>query len=145
MSRALLLGIALLLGMALILGAPVMAQSPAVTFDEAEHRWQHRLFYVFAPSDTLDAFAATLASLQAKHDAIAERDALVLALPHEGTARWLNVDRLSPDVGPALRARYDVDADDAVLVLVGKDGTEKHRYALPVALEDVLARIDSMP
>ncbi|MEL6445351.1 MAG: DUF4174 domain-containing protein [Bacteroidota bacterium] len=122
-----------------------MAQSPGVTFDEAEQRWQHRLFYVFAPSDTLDAFVATLARLQAQHDAVAERDALVLALPHEGTALWLNIGRLSPDVGPALRERYDVDADDAALVLVGKDGTEKHRYALPVALRDVFARIDSMP
>lgn len=44
-----------------------------------------------------------------------------------------------------LRSRYGVAGEDAVLVLVGKDGTEKARYALPADPDDVFARIDAMP
>ncbi|MEM8599236.1 MAG: DUF4174 domain-containing protein [Bacteroidota bacterium] len=130
---------------ALTLAMPAMAQEAPTVFDEAEHRWQHRLVYIFAPSDTLDAFAATLDRFEAQSAAVAERDGVVLVLPHQGTPRQLGTGLLQRDVGPTLRSRYGIADEEAVLVLVGKDGTEKARYALPADPADVFARIDTMP
>ncbi|MEM8559389.1 MAG: DUF4174 domain-containing protein [Bacteroidota bacterium] len=121
------------------------AQDPDLDFREADHRWQHRLLYVFAPSETDDAFAKTAARFGEEMVAVEERDGLVLLLPHVGTGRWMGSGPLRPNVGPALRARYGIADEDGVVVLVGKDGTEKARYDLPATPAEVFNRIDTMP
>ena len=45
----------------------------------------------------------------------------------------------------ALRQRFHVAPEDFVMVLVGKDGGEKHRYTDPAALLRSLEDIDQMP
>ncbi|MEM6782131.1 MAG: DUF4174 domain-containing protein [Bacteroidota bacterium] len=134
-----------LLVVACALAMPAMAQEDRLPFTEADHRWQHRLVYLFAPSDSLGAFAETVHRFREQQSGVAERDGILLALPQAGSPRWLGAGLLEPDVGPAMRRRYEIVEEDAVLVLVGKDGTEKARYALPANPEDVFARIDTMP
>lgn len=55
---------------ACVLAMPAMAQEE-LPFTEGDHRWQHRLVYVFAPSDTLGAFAATVQRFELQAPAIA--------------------------------------------------------------------------
>lgn len=127
---------------------PVSAIPPIpdpLEFEEGTHRWQHRLLYIFAPSDTTTAVEQTLQRVARVWRGIQERDLQLLLLPTPQTAIWLDEGVLVEDVVPRLRARYEVDPEAHMAVLIGKDGTEKARYPLPLDLEAVFARIDAMP
>lgn len=125
---------------------PAFAQPDraAMTFDETEHRWTHRLLYVFAPSDEHPDFLAQR-QMATGHDAgFQERDLLFITLLERGESA---VDGQAMDAASAerLRERHDVEPGAFAVILVGKDGTEKRRAGQPVPVEEVFAQIDGMP
>jgi hypothetical protein len=134
-----------------VLALPVMADAPpdSVDFRRDDHRWEHRLLFVFAPPDTAararqeDAFEGQAAGFR-------DRDLLLVTL--NGYADGILQEGPGTPARPlteaAVRRLYDhfgVPADAFRVILVGKDGTEKRRDAEPVAARSIFDTIDAMP
>jgi len=132
--------------------ALVMAQpaSDPVDFRPEAYQWEHRLLFVFAPSETTDARAAQEEQFEGRDAGFRDRDLLLLTLrdTDEGTLRegpGADPQRLTPVAVERLYDRFDVPADAFRVVLVGKDGTEKRRDAEPVTTRSIFDTIDAMP
>jgi len=135
-----------------LLVAPVMADaSPdSVDFRLDAHRWEHRLLFVFAPSDAADALAAQEGRFEGHDAGFRDRDLLLLTITGEaaGTLREAPGTEARELTEAAVRRLYDhfgVPADAFRVILVGKDGTEKRRDAEPVTVRSVFDTIDAMP
>lgn len=75
--------------------------------------------------------------------ALAERDAIVLAIPFRGAPPMPH--RLATAESRSLRRRLGIGRKDFAVILVGKDGEEKFRSADPVSLQKICDLIDEMP
>ncbi|MDX1530632.1 MAG: DUF4174 domain-containing protein [Rhodothermales bacterium] len=113
-------------------------------FNESDYRWTHRLLYLFAPDAEHPDFLAQRQMIDHRDRGFLERDLLLVQVLDEGES-LLGVEELDPGAADALRARHDIDPDRFVLVLVGKDGSEKARSSEPVPMADIFEQIDQMP
>ncbi|MEM7521857.1 MAG: DUF4174 domain-containing protein [Pseudomonadota bacterium] len=98
--------------------------------DLSEFRWKKRPVLVFADSADDPAFIEQLALLEARAEALAERDVVVLT-----------------DTDPAARSalRLKMRPRGFMLVLVGKDGGIKLRKPFPWDVREISRSIDKMP
>ncbi|WP_263786463.1 DUF4174 domain-containing protein [Salinibacter grassmerensis] len=135
----------------LVLPLPVMG-TPADTIDVRleDHQWEHRLLFVFAPSDASGARAEQEAAFEEHDPGFRERDLLILTVmgPSKGTQRAApaaDPQPLTEAAARRLRDRFDVPEDAFRVVLVGKDGTEKRRDPEPVTARSIFDTIDAMP
>jgi len=135
-----------------LLVSPVMADtSPdSVDFRLDAHRWEHRLLFVFAPSDAADSLAAQADRLEGHDDGFRDRDLLLLTITGEETgtlreAPGTEARRLTEAAVDRLNDHFGVPAGAFRVILVGKDGTEKRRDAEPVTVRSVFDTIDAMP
>lgn len=132
--------------------SPAMADSPpdSVDFRLDAHRWEHRLLFVFASSDTTDALTVQRNAFDDRDTGFRDRDLLLLFLSEEAEGRLLQAPGAAPQplTEAAVRRLYDhfgVPTDAFRVVLVGKDGTEKRRDAEPVSARSIFDTIDAMP
>lgn len=135
----------LLAALTLITCAAALAQpSPPMSFSEADHRWVHRLLYVFAPSEQHPDLLAQRQMTDGSADGIRERELLLITVLERGESR---VDGAAMDAASAQRLRvlHDVAPGEFAVILVGKDGTEKRRSDRPVPPEALFEQIDRMP
>jgi len=140
--RGLLLTVLLLLGSAAALGQST--PSATMLFDVDDHRWTHRLLFVFAPSDVHPQLLAQRQMATGFAEGFRDRDLLFVSVLGTGESLADNrpIDQASVE---ELRARYGVEPDDFTVILVGKDGTEKRRSNRPIPIEDLFEQIDQMP
>jgi hypothetical protein len=126
------------------------APSDSVDFRLDAQRWEHRLLLVFAPSDRADSLEKQEKRFDGHDAGFRDRDLLLLTITGEATGTL----REAPGTEPrrlteaAIRRLYDqvgVPVDAFRVLLVGKDGTEKHRDAEPVTVRMVFDTIDAMP
>ena len=129
-----------------------MSASPTDSVDVRldAHRWEHRLLFVFAPSETHDALQAQMSALAEASEGLRDRDMRLFTIVAEGTSRRRTVASApgQPITAAAvrrLRNRFDVPLDAVRVILVGKDGTEKRREAEPVSVRALFDQIDAMP
>jgi hypothetical protein len=115
-----------------------------MSFSEADHRWSHRLLYVFAPSEEHPDLLAQRQMTDGFADGIRDRDLLFITVLERGESR---VDGTAMDAASAgrLRSLHDVTPGEFAVILVGKDGTEKRRSDRPVSPEALFEQIDRMP
>jgi hypothetical protein len=116
-----------------------------------QYRWKHRLIIVFAPSPEDPSYREQQTSFeQTEKMDLAERDLLIFSCFDSRGA----VERYGPEsalqafgasAADILRSTFGVVPEEFQVLLVGKDGGEKRRSSVPVAAEDFLAQIDSMP
>lgn len=135
-----------------LLPLSVMADSSpdSVDFRLDAHRWEHRLLFVFAPSDAAEPLSVQEEAFEGHDAGFRERDLLLLTMTGEatGTLREAPGAETRPLTEAAIRRLYDhfgVPTDAFRVLLVGKDGTEKRRDAEPVATRSVFDTIDAMP
>jgi len=131
---------------------PVMADAPpdSVDFRLEAHRWEHRLLFVFVPSSAAEALASQEERFDGHDAGFRDRDLLLLVMTGEadGTLREAPGAEARPLTHASVHRLYDhfgVPRDAFRVVLVGKDGTEKHRDAEPVTVRSVFDTIDAMP
>lgn len=124
-----------------------------LTGDLDRYQWEYRPLLVFAPSaydERLQSFYRQAAENRA---ALRDRQMLVLEVlpaggridPPPGIDGPERNEPLREGEAGALRKRFRVTADDFVMVLVGKDGGEKHRYTDPDEIDLSFRDIDRMP
>jgi hypothetical protein len=129
----------------------VMANPPdSVDFRLDNHRWAHRLLFVFASSDTSEGLARQNEAFAGRDAGVRERDLLLLTVTGSDRGTYRMVPSADPQplttaAARRLRDRFDVALDAFRVVLVGKDGTEKRRDAAPVPARSVFDTIDAMP
>ena len=125
----------------MLMTAPLSLTGPGVppemkTLEDT--RWERRVLLLF-PGASREDWATQQQRLEAAHQALADRDLLIVEV---GGGPEASV-RL-PDT-PEVRARWKVAPGEGAAVLIGKDGGEKWRAALPTDVEPVLTVIDGMP
>jgi hypothetical protein len=120
------------------------ASADSVNFRMAEHRWVHRLLFVFAPSRHDERFKQQVARLSTDRGGMRERDLLLISVVTDGPNR-ANGQPLTADAAQRLRVRFGVGHSAFRTVLIGKDGAEKRRDAAPVTARSLFDTIDAMP
>ena len=92
------------------------------------------MLLIFSPAEDDARLADFDTRLQALACDVGNRDLAVYRWVGSGTV---------PDKDP--RRAYGIDADDFVVILIGKDGGEKHRAEGSADPQEVLGIIDAMP
>jgi hypothetical protein len=107
------------------------------------HQWHDRLLLIFTPSREYDAYVVQMQLLEDQTLGLDDRNLrLIQIFADGGTAADAHLDEAA---AMQLRDRFDVDQSTFQVVLVGKDGTEKRRYATAVNPQTIFAAIDAMP
>ncbi len=115
------------------------------TFNNGYREWEHRLFLVFAPSAEDARYVRQTRLLEgAARDGFAERDLLRGDLFERETGTF-DGGPVAPEHAAWAWDRYGVEPGRFAAVLVGKDGTVKHRSGEPIEPENLSALIDEMP
>lgn len=114
-----------------------------VEFKLRDYR-QHRLVLLFAPSNRSLDYQQQIQAWQAHKAGILDRDLLLVEVLGTGTSQVDGHPLTSASVD-ALRRRFGVFKAQFVVLLVGKDGTEKQRSHSPFDLTLLFRTIDSMP
>ena len=129
-----------------------MAAAPADSIDVrlGAHRWEHRLLFVFSPSETHEALQTQMKALAAHDAGVRDRDLRILTIVAEGTSRihasaQTDGRPVAETAVRRLRDRFDVPTDAVRVILVGKDGTEKRREGEAVSVRALFDQIDAMP
>lgn len=106
-------------------------------------RDRNRSLLVFAPADDHPGLREQLERAERRRGAVDEREMVVLAVvPHGSEAGDVPVDSVEAD---ALHKRFGVSPESFAVLLVGKDGTEKHRWDAPAPMDEMFALIDRTP
>ena len=108
------------------------------------HRGEHRLFLTFTLSPEDGDFVRQDYLLSGSEGGFAERDLLRGDLFEDGAGRFGGT-TVSARAATEARERFGVEPGAFAALLVGKDGTVKHRSAEPVAPGVIFALIDAMP
>ncbi len=110
----------------------------AVEFELDSFKGHNRLLVVFAKDENDERLKQQQTLIRDHEKAMSERDMRLFTVLGSATAA---VGGKPED----WQARFAVEKDAFVAVLVGKDGTEKTRWNSPVSWEVLQAEIDAMP
>ncbi len=114
------------------------------TIDLDAYRWQNRIVLIFAPTAGDTLYAQQLAIFATREAELAERDLLLGRFPADEQGSFAG-QPVAQAGGAALRARYDLQAEDFALILIGKDGSVKLTVEEPVSTVRLFDLIDGMP
>jgi hypothetical protein len=110
----------------------------------------YRPLLVFAPAMDDAQMAAQFNQLKAHVPDFKSRDVLYVPIVPEGhnqpiLGSRIHTASLSEDELAAVRLHFQVEPNDFLVILLGKDGGEKLRSRAPVPAEQLKQLIDSMP
>lgn len=110
-----------------------------------EHLWKDRLLLLFAPSEENEALHRQLDLLTAKEAKVTERDLKIYRI-YPGTTQHPTGKTLPKSFSSKLYRKYEINAADGfILLLIGKDGTEKLRSSKVTPPKRIFQLIDRMP
>jgi hypothetical protein len=112
----------------LLLMSLISTWSPQ-TPDLKHFQWKNRILLLFAPTTADERLKKQTDQIEANRAGFDERDLLTFIIPEQ-----------SP-----LRAQFHVNNKAYIVILLGKDGTEKLRQESVVDPEKLFRLIDSMP
>lgn len=135
-----LLALALLVTLSFGHGSSLGA--PAV--DLSDHLWRDRLLILVAPSADEPRVREQLRALNARTDALIDRDLVIYEL-YERTGSRAQGQPLPAAAAGRFRTLLGARPGSRELILVGKDGAIKQRAPLPADPRDFLLQIDAMP
>jgi hypothetical protein len=127
-----------------LLGACALGSSAGFAEPLSAYRWQHRVLIAFATSAADPRVAAFEEAIALDICELHDRDLVVGYSFRDGSSR-LGDRELSETDAEALRQMHPSAPDDFVVMLVGKDGGVKARYADVPWLAEIFALIDGMP
>jgi len=108
-----------------------------------EHLWKDRLLILAAPSAKHPALQQKRDIINARRDAIDDRDLRIYELIGKQGLR--DGEPLEVEEVAELRERFALDPNDRMVILVGLDGGEKRRAPLATPLSELFMQIDTMP
>lgn len=108
------------------------------------HKGEHRLFLIFAAASRDDGFVRQDRLLAGSGGSFAERDLLRGDLFEDGMGSF-DGELVSSEEAAAARDRLGIEAGSFAALLIGKDGTVKHRSGKPVEPREIFSLVDTMP
>ncbi len=108
------------------------------------YQWHYRALLIFTPKSDYPAFQTQLAELESQKDGLCDRDLKLVSLVQNGKS-YAEQTIISEPIAEQIRFQFAVEPEEFAVILVGKDGTQKHRYSHPILIEELLATIDAMP
>ena len=115
-----------------------------VGFNLSDYRWQHRVLLIFAPSERSPVYQQQIQQWKAHLEGIRERDLKLVEVLATGESQ-ADGQPITPAAAERLRQQFKVKTQDFLVILVGKDGTEKRRNQTPVEPSVLFRTIDAMP
>ena len=108
----------------------------------ADYQWKKRLILLFAPQADYPLRQEQNELLRSDQPGLDDRDLLIFeVLPNE----VLSATSEEAESAEKLRERYRVNSEDYMVLLIGKDGSEKLRSDGLVTLNELYTLIDAMP
>ena len=108
-------------------------------------RYQSKMrpLLIFSPAEDNVAYGVQARRIDAERDGFRDREMVLFEIVAGGESRGAGepLDAVTVDV---IRKKFGVGEEEFAVVLVGKDGTEKRRWSIPVEMNEVFALIDSM-
>lgn len=102
------------------------------------------ILLLFAPSDRSPAFENQMALLEEEAN-LEAAGVLVARIFSEGDS-YVDGDKLEPSSAEQIRSQYHIEDDTFLIVLIGRDGSEKRRDDAPLQPAVILERIsDATP
>jgi hypothetical protein len=127
-----------------LLGAYALGSSVTSAEPLAAHRWQHRLVIGFANSEDDARVDALNKSFAAAACELEDRD-LIVGWSFKSSGSRLGDHALSAQDAEVLRRMLRGQSIEFLVMLIGKDGGVKARYADVPPLVEIFALIDGMP
>jgi hypothetical protein len=121
------------------------AMARARDFSMEQYAWSNRPLVVFSPSQSDERYQRQKAMIEQAQAGFRERDMVWIAVFGEPNTGEAEGQTISTQAAAQLRQRFDVSADQFVLLLIGKDTTVKRRAQSPVAPKTLFQQIDQMP
>ena len=110
-----------------------------------DHLWKDRLLLLFAPGEEHKALQRQIDLLTAQQPEVTDRDLKIYQI-YPDRAQHPDGGHLPKNFSDKLYLKYDISVGDGLVVLlIGKDGTEKLRESQVVSPEQIFRLIDSMP
>lgn len=106
--------------------------------------WHNRLLLIFMPDEAHEAYQVQVKELKGKEKSMAERDILVFSIFNE-QVKLPDGQVLSAEEARSLRESFIIPAKESVVLLIGKDGTEKLRSRDLITARRLFLTIDAMP
>ena len=127
-----------------LLFPPLLFAQSHNEFQLSDYRWENRLLLVFAPSPENAEYRKQIEALNSRKDGMLDRDLKIFHLFREGVSfgEGLQIEKESVD---GLYQKYNIQPGKYLIVLIGKDGTEKLRKSSLLKPEKLFKVIDSMP
>lgn len=119
-------------------------RAPQADFRLGEYQWQYRVVLLFAPFEEFPAYQQQMQAWQTNTAGIRNRDLKLVEVFATGESR-ADGQAITPATAQQLRGQFGVSTEDFVVILVGKDGTQKQRYQTSIDLAMLFGTIDAMP
>ena len=110
----------------------------------AAHTSRSRLLLIFAPSARHSDYKKQMLAIKGETTGIADRDLVIVELLEKGRSLVGDVP-IDPVSAALMRGNFCIDSGDFVVVLIGKDGTERMWSEWPVPAHELFSLIDTMP
>jgi hypothetical protein len=117
--------------------------STPMSFHLSDHQWQHRVVLVFSPSEQSPAYQQQMQRWQADRQGVRDRDLKLVEVV--GKVGRVDGKPITSASVARLWQEFGVKPDEFLVILVGKDGTEKQRSQVPIDLAALFQTIDAMP
>jgi hypothetical protein len=118
--------------------------SAATEFSLRAQQWQYRVVLLFAPSEQTPAYQQQMQEWQSAAEETRDRDLKLVEVIADGQSR-ADGQPIATASAEQLRSQFGVAAADCVVILIGKDGTEKRREQAPIDPAVLFRTIDAMP
>lgn len=108
------------------------------------YQWHYRALLIFAPKADDPDFKSQIAELEEQEDGLSDRNLKLVYLVQNGSS-CADQTMIAEPIAEQIRFQFAVEPEEFAVILVGKDGTQKHRYSHPISADELFAAIDSMP
>lgn len=109
-----------------------------------KYQWKKRLLLLFAPSEETEAYKLQLQELLEQEKGLDERDLIILYI-FANRVELPGGKSLDRSEAAGLRQHYIIPDKETVLLLIGKDGSEKLRSRDLITTDRLFLTIDAMP
>lgn len=110
----------------------------------APYQWENRLVLIFSPNENQRLYRAQLLEFQENESGMQERDLLLIRI-FKDRAISANSKTLNEETAHSLRRHFQIPDGETVVLLIGKDGSEKLRSKELLTTRRLFKTIDAMP
>ncbi|MBD2025429.1 DUF4174 domain-containing protein [Leptolyngbya sp. FACHB-711] len=113
------------------------------SFHLDNYQWHYRALLIFSPTEQDSDFQEQIMLLRREQGGLQERELKLVYLFQDGESH-ADQTAISEPIAEQIRMQFAVEPDEFAVILVGKDGTQKHRYAKPISARELFGAVDAM-